>query len=59
VRFREGNRDNQAGIRAPVGVSYIFDDLPIDIFAEIGPALDVTPDVKGEITGGIGARYWF
>lgn len=59
ARFRSGNYDNQVGIRAPVGVSYMFDNAPVDIFAEVAPALDVSPFVRGEITGGIGIRYWF
>jgi hypothetical protein len=33
--------------------------LPVDIFAEIGPALDVSPDVRGDFTGGGGVRFWF
>jgi len=59
VRFRDNNKDNQAGVRAPVGLSYMFENTPVDIFAEIGPALDVTPHTRGEVTGGIGIRYWF
>jgi len=59
LRFRDDNKDNQVGVRVPVGVSYMFDNLPLDVFAEIGPAIDVAPDVKGEITGGVGIRYWF
>ena len=58
-RVRDDNRDNQAGVRVPVGISYMFDNAPIDVFAEIGPALDVTPDVRGEMTGGVGIRFWF
>ena len=58
-RIRDDNRDNQAGIRVPVGVAYMFDNAPIDVFAEIGPALDVTPDFRGEVTGGVGIRVWF
>jgi len=47
-------------IRLPVGLSYMPDDnLPMDIFVEIGPAIDIAPDVQGEITGGVGVRYWF
>lgn len=57
VRFRDNNQDNQVGIRVPVGVSYLFDNAPVDVFVEIGPALDVAPDVQGEITGGGGIRY--
>jgi len=58
VRFRD-NEDNQVGVRIPVGVSYMFDNAPIDVFVEIAPALDFAPDVQGEVTGGIGIRFWF
>jgi hypothetical protein len=58
VRFRD-DEDNQVGVRIPVGLSYMFDNVPIDIFAEIAPAIDMAPDVRGEITGGIGIRFWF
>lgn len=59
VRFRDDHYDNQFGVRVPVGVSYMLDNAPVDVFAEIAPALDVAPDVRGEITGGVGLRYWF
>jgi hypothetical protein len=59
VRFRNHNEDNEVGVRVPIGLSYIFENAPVDIFAEIGPAIDVSPDVKGEITGGVGVRVWF
>jgi len=58
VRFRD-DEDNQVGVRIPVGISYMFDNAPIDIFAEIAPTIDVAPDVRGEVTGGIGIRFWF
>lgn len=59
VRFRNHGDDNQVGIRVPVGLSYLFENAPVDIFAEIGPAIDVAPSIRGEITGGIGVRFWF
>lgn len=59
VRFRDDNRDNQVGIRAPVGLSYMFDNIPVDVFVEVAPTIDVAPDVRGEVTGGVGVRYWF
>jgi hypothetical protein len=37
----------------------MFENAPVDIFAELGPAVDVSPNVHGEITGGVGIRYWF
>jgi hypothetical protein len=58
VRFRD-NADDQLGVRIPVGVSYMFEQAPIDIFAEIGPAIDIVPDVRGEVTAGVGIRFWF
>ena len=59
ARFRDHNHDNEVGIRVPVGLSYMFDNAPVDIFVEIAPALDLTPGTRGEIEGGIGVRYWF
>jgi hypothetical protein len=59
ARFRDEHRDNQFGIRIPVGLSYMFDRVPLDIFAEIAPAIDVAPYVRAELTGGIGIRFWF
>ena len=59
LRFRDDNQDNQVGIRVPVGLSYMFDRAPVDIFVEVAPAIDLAPSVRGDITGGIGIRYWF
>lgn len=59
VRFRNSGEDDQFGLRAPVGVSYLFDSVPVEIFAEMGPALDLTPSLRGEVTGGVGIRFWF
>ena len=58
VKFRD-HEDDQVGIRAPVGVSYIFEKIPVDIFLEVAPIIDFTPSVRGGFTAGIGARYWF
>jgi hypothetical protein len=57
-KLRDG-KDDLFGFRGVVGVSYLFDDLPIDIFVEAGPILDVAPEVKARYTIGIGARFWF
>ena len=59
MRIRDNNNDNQVGVRLPVGISYMFDNAPVDVFAEIGPAIDVSPDVRGDFTGGVGIRFWF
>lgn len=41
-----------------VGVTYLFSDVPVDLFAEIAPVLDVRPDVNLDINGAIGFHYY-
>ena len=55
----QDNDDDRFGIRGPVGISYLFEHVPVDIFVEVGPVIDLTPSVRGGVTGGIGARFWF
>ena len=59
LRFRNSGLDDQFGISVPVGVSYFFDSAPVEVFAEVGPALELTPSLRGEVTGGVGVRFWF
>ncbi len=51
--------DDVVGIRFPVGLDYIFANYPFDIFAEIVPILDVSPETDFDLEGAIGARFWF
>ena len=51
--------DTRIGVRGPVGVSYKIEQVPIDVFAEVGPVLDFTPGVRVSFTAAIGARFWF
>jgi len=61
ARFKAmDDQDDRVGIRAPVGLSYLFETLPLDVFVEVAPVLDFTSsDVHGSVTAGIGARWWF
>jgi len=47
------------GIRIPVGLDYLFAHDPIDIFFEIVPILDLTPDTDFGFNAAIGFRYFF
>jgi hypothetical protein len=58
VKF-ERNTDTRAGVRGPIGLAYMFEQAPVDIFVEIAPILDVTPSTKFGINGGVGVRYYF
>ena len=57
-KFRD-DRDDLFGFRVPAGIAYMFEDVPVDIFCEVAPVLDVTPSTRWQFTAGIGARYWF
>lgn len=59
ARFRDDEHDNEVGLRVPVGISYMFDGLPVDIFAELSPGIDLSPSTRIDFTGGVGIRYWF
>ena len=52
-------RGDQFGFRAVVGLDYLFESAPLDVFFELGPVLNVTPDADVDLTVGIGVRYWF
>ena len=54
----DGNRTS-LGIRFPVGLDYLPAKGPVDIFLELVPGLDLIPATDFDITGAIGARYWF
>lgn len=56
VRFSE---NPQAGIRIPLGLNYIFQDAPLDLFVEAVPILNLTPDTDFAGNGAVGLRYYF
>jgi hypothetical protein len=50
----------RAGLRIPFGVEYVFASVPIGLFLELVPVIDLTPDARG--FGGnsaVGFRYYF
>jgi hypothetical protein len=51
--------DPSFGIRIPIGIDYLFADAPIDVFLELVPILDLSPETEFGVGGGLGIRYWF
>jgi hypothetical protein len=51
--------DNSLGIRIPVGLDYEFAGGVVDVFGELVPVLELTPDTDFELEGAIGVRFWF
>jgi hypothetical protein len=52
------------GLRVPIGISFDFNNVPLDIFVQLAFVLDFyTGDyyrnVYGDVNGSIGIRYWF
>jgi hypothetical protein len=59
LRIRDDGRSSLGGLRFPVGVSYMFDDKPFDIYAELAPEIIFAPFARGGIDGAVGFHYWF
>lgn len=51
--------DTRLGMRFVIGVSYIFEEAPVDVFFEIAPIMDLAPETELNANAGIGARFWF
>lgn len=59
VKGDKHDHDTKAGVRIPFGMSYLFDDAPIELFGEIVPVLDLVPDTDLDLNAAIGARFYF
>lgn len=58
-RGRDTDRHTRVGVRVPVGMAYLFDRAPVDVFLEIVPILDLAPSSDFGLNAAIGARYFF
>lgn len=60
ARFKSRrDRDDSFGIRVPVGLAYHFEDVPLELFGEIVPLLDLVPSTDLNLNAAIGARWYF
>jgi hypothetical protein len=56
------NRTNNTlnvGVRLPVGAEYLFSGGPFDVYVEVVPVLDLTPESTVDVNASMGARYFF
>ncbi|MBH24315.1 MAG: hypothetical protein CMH57_07685 [Myxococcales bacterium] len=62
---REDNNDRGddddlgLGLRAPVGLSLLLTQAPLEFFVEIALGLRIIPGTEADLDGGIGVRYYF
>ena len=47
------------GLRIPLGISYLFDGAPLDVFLELAPVVELIPSTDVDLEGGVGIRYYF
>jgi len=52
-------KDLGIGLRIPIGINYIFETAPLDVFLEIVPLLELAPATEFVLNGSIGIRYFF
>lgn len=51
--------DAKLGIRIPLGLNYVFEHGPFDVFVEAVPILDIAPDTEFAGNGAVGFRFYF
>jgi len=52
------HHDTHFGLRIPVGLAYMFDGAPLDVFLEVVPILDLVPDSDVSFNGAFGLRFY-
>ncbi len=55
---REGKSD-RLGVRVPVGIAYHVEEVPLEVFGEVVPILDVAPSSRISLNAAVGVRYFF
>jgi len=58
-----GKKDNQrktiVGVRVPLGLAAQWNNHAAEVFIEVAPGIEFIPGTEFDLTGGIGARYYF
>ena len=47
------------GLRMPFGLDLFFHPVPLELYFELAPGIEVFPFVDWILFGGVGLRYWF
>lgn len=59
VQFILAEGTDVVAFRGPIGLNYIFEETPADIFIEVAPMLQITDPTQLRFDGAIGFRYFF
>jgi hypothetical protein len=58
IKIRD-KHDDEIGIRFPIGMDYIFEEAPFDIFLEVVPIMNLAPETEFDINAAVGGRFFF
>jgi len=59
ILISEGSTPVRLGVRAPLGVAFLFSPGNLELFAEIALGIHIFPSTTALIDGGIGGRWFF
>jgi len=61
IKFKNNKKitDNRIGVRVPLGIDFMLNNAPVDIFIELVPVLDLSPKTDINFNGAVGIRYFF
>jgi hypothetical protein len=51
--------ETHVGVRGVIGLNYLFEGIPLDIFIELVPVFDLVPATELYLNGALGLRYFF
>jgi hypothetical protein len=51
--------DPAIGVRIPIGLTYVFNEIPFDLFVEAAPIVDFAPETEFAGNGAVGLRFYF
>ena len=52
-------RKDEAGLRTSGGVTYLVDEIPMEVYAELAPVFILSPDTEADLEGVVGVRFYF
>lgn len=59
IQEKNNGTDVIVGARIPVGLNYHIEGAPVAVFGEIVPKLNLIPETRFDVGGGLGIRYFF
>ncbi len=65
MRFLEDRPNNEdsdnfrLGVRIPLGIAYLFENIPLELFLEVVPVLDLISSTEFDMNFGVGGRWYF